>query len=75
MALVIEKPVNKAQACAVSWWEGEVIHSNFYLMRYIIDRVITEPVMDGTLINLDQSKDFDRVDHRYSPSFIILHVF
>jgi hypothetical protein len=34
-------------------------------MRYIVERVGNKPGFGGALINLDQSKAFDRVDHRY----------
>lgn len=62
LAFAIEKQVDKAQACVVP---SRIIHENFCLMRYIMDRVIKEPSMDGVLISLDQSRAFDKVDHRY----------
>lgn len=34
-------------------------------MRYIIEQVGNRSSFCGALVNLDQSKAFDRVDHRY----------
>ena len=62
LALVVGRLVGDAQTCAIP---NRSIHDNLHLTRYIIERVGKEPGMGGALINLDQSKAFDRVDHQY----------
>ncbi len=62
LALVVEKLVGEAQTCAIP---GRSIHDNLHLVRYIIERVSNKPGFGRAMINVDQSKAFDRVDHRY----------
>ncbi|GAB1597330.1 hypothetical protein Ahia01_000009400 [Argonauta hians] len=62
LALVVSGLIGRAQTCAIP---GRSIHDNLHLTRYIFDRVASESGLGGALINLDQSKAFDRVDHQY----------
>ncbi|CAE1313253.1 unnamed protein product [Acanthosepion pharaonis] len=48
------------QTCSV---RGRTIQSNLHLIRTIIEGVKDDE--EAALINLDQSKAFDRIDHRY----------
>lgn len=48
------------QTCAV---KGQIIQSNLHLIRTMIEGVKDDD--KAALINLDLSKAFDRVDHRY----------
>ena len=43
--------------------KGKSIQNNLHLVREIIERI--EDDIDATLISLDQSKAFDRVDHQF----------
>lgn len=62
LALVLKKLVDKMQTPIVP---SRSIHDNLHLMRNTTERVVKEPGMGETLINLDQSKAFDKLDSRY----------
>ena len=55
---VLASLIGPEQTCAV---KGRTIQDNLHLVRLIIEKVDS----DAALINLDQSKAFDRVDHRF----------
>ncbi len=57
---VAESLLGPEQTCSV---RGRTIQSNLHLIRTIIEGVKDDE--EAALINLDQSKAFDRVDHRY----------
>lgn len=52
--------VVEAQKCAIP---GGYIPDNFHHIRYNLERVNKIPEKDVALVNLYQSKVFDRVDH------------
>lgn len=62
LAFTIEKLVDRSSKCVLP---GRGVHGNLYLMRYIIDMIIKVPGAGGELINLDQMKGFNMVDHHY----------
>ncbi len=66
LARVVGSVVGDSQTCAIP---GRSI-DNLHLVRYIVERVGNKkPGFGGALINLNQSKAFDRVDHRtWQPS-------
>lgn len=59
--------VGDAQTCAVS---GRYTHDHIYLMRYIVERVGNRSGFGRVLVSLDQSNDFDWVDHHYLVSVL-----
>ncbi|CAE1276092.1 unnamed protein product [Acanthosepion pharaonis] len=58
LQIVLSSLIGPEQTCAV---KGRTIQDNLHLVRLIIEKVDS----DAALINLDQSKAFDRVDHRF----------
>lgn len=60
MALVDKLAVD-AQVFAIS---KRPIHTSLHLMYYIVERIGTESDMRGALINLYQSKVFNKVEHQ-----------
>lgn len=59
LALIVSSLVRKAQTSVIP------NRSILYLMRYIIEKAGTKAGVGGALINLDQPKAFDWVEHRY----------
>lgn len=62
LMLVVGSLEREAQTCTTL---NASIHDNLHLMEYIIEKAETEAGFGGALINLDQLKVFDRVDHLY----------
>lgn len=60
--LVVGDLVGEEQICT--------IHGNFHFMRYIIENVAKEQGTSWALINLDQSKSFDRINHLYQAAVL-----
>ena len=60
LQLVADRLLGPEQTCAV---KGRTIQSNLHLIRTILEGVKDDDC--AALINLDQSKAFDRVDHQY----------
>ncbi|CAE1178594.1 unnamed protein product [Acanthosepion pharaonis] len=58
LQLVLSRLIGPEQTCAV---KGRTIQDNLHMVRLILEQVDSE----AALINLDQSKAFDRVDHRF----------
>lgn len=59
--------VGEAQTCAIP---GRTIQDNLYLIRNTFERVSKIPGKGRAMVNLDQCKAYDRVDHRYlGPTF------
>ncbi|CAE1328542.1 unnamed protein product [Acanthosepion pharaonis] len=58
LQLVLSSLIGPEQTCAV---KGRTIQDNIHMARLILEQVDSE----AALINLDQSKTFDRVDHRF----------
>lgn len=65
LALVMDKLVGEEQTCAIL---TRTIHDNLQSMRYITEREGDEVDIGRTLINLDQFKAFDEVDHTWQLS-------
>lgn len=55
---VLNRLISPEQTCVV---KSRMIQDNLHLVRTIIEKIDRE----ATLLNLDQSKGFDRVDHRF----------
>lgn len=62
LALVVEDLVGKAQTSAIP---TRSIPDKHNLVRYINEKVRRKLGFRGVLINLNQSKAFDKVDHQY----------
>lgn len=60
LELIFNNLVYRTQKLAVP---SRCIHDNLHLMHYIIERIVKEPGFGWTLINLHQSKAFDRLDY------------
>ena len=60
LQIVLGSLIGPEQTCSV---KGRSIQDNLHLIRTIIDGVKDDT--EAALINLDQSKAFDRVDHRF----------
>ena len=60
LQLVISDLIGPEQTFAV---KGRSIQDNLHLIREVLEGI--EDGTEAALINLDQSKDFDRVDHRF----------
>ena len=60
MQLVINDLIGPGQNYAV---KGRSIQDNLHLIREVLEGI--EDDTEAVLINLDQSKAFDRVDHRF----------
>ena len=60
LQLVISDLISPEQSYAV---KGRSIQDNLHLVRQILEGIKDD--IEATLINLDQSKAFDRVDHRF----------
>lgn len=54
--------VGKTQAYAIP---DKTIQDNLHLLRYTLQRLNSNDDKGGAVVNLDQSKVFDRFDHRY----------
>ena len=63
LQVVLDKLIGPEQTCAV---KGRSIQDNLHLVRTIIEKVDN----GAALIKLDQSKAFDRVDHRFLESVL-----
>ena len=61
LRIVIEDLVCPEQTYAI---KGRKIHDNLHMIRQILEK-LNEDDTGAALINLDQSKAFDRVDHRF----------
>lgn len=60
--LVVGSLIGQAQSRTIL---NRSIHDNLHLMRYIIQRIRTKAGFGGALVNLYQSKAFNKVNQRY----------
>lgn len=70
LAFIVENLVEEVQICVI---QTKAIHENLHLMRYIIEKVGCKHGFGRDLSNLDQSKAFDNVDHRYLGGVATMH--
>lgn len=57
LVFIIGSLIKEAQMCAIP---SRSIHNNLHLMWYIVERAGTKTDFDGSLMNFDQLKAFDR---------------
>ena len=62
MGKVLPSIISIDQTCSVI---GRSISDNCHLLRNVVDYINSKPLMGAALINLDFSKAFDRVSHKY----------
>lgn len=72
LAILIDGLIGDVQTDTIP---NRSIHDNLHLIRYFIERVGKEPGMSVVLINLDQSKAFNRVNHQYLEAVLALASF
>lgn len=58
----MEKAVRESYPCAMP---GRIIHDNIHTIHYFLEQVGKSSGKGVALLNLSQSKAFDRVDHTY----------
>ena len=65
LQLVISDQIGPEQTCVV---KGRLILDNLHLIREVLEEI--EDGTEAALINLDQSKAFDRVEYRFLASVL-----